>query len=66
MQGEEVDRSMKGAEKVCMCYLSVCVASVRKGRVKLLSIIVSSNSAVYNVKDISRIYCFQKLAYLLI
>ena len=50
MQGEEVDRSMKGAEKVCMCYLSVCVASVRKGRVKLLSIIVFSNSTVYNIR----------------
>ena len=54
---------------VCVCVsvsLSVCVACVRKGRDKLLSIIVSSNSTVYNIKDISRIYCFQKLTYLLI
>ena len=63
VQGEEVDKSTKGAEQVFMCE---CVACVRKGRVKLLSIIVFSNSSVYNIKDIFRIYCFEKLTCLVI
>ena len=63
VQGEEVDKSTKGVEQVCM---RKCVACVRKGRVKLLSIIVFSNSSVYNIKDIFRIYCFEKLTCLMI
>ena len=44
---------------MCPCVsvsLSVCVACVRKGRDKLLSFIVSSNSTEYNIKTIDMTY----------